>query len=137
LDDGIGLYQAKGLDDYASDEELKRLRERDEKTDWRRIAYDDLECCYAAPSFFDAKGFVFHLPAFLTAALNDRHPYGFIRRLFQTEEHPVGWRHLLTDKQRDAIISTLTLIQEHPDYERDRKEIDLAIHRLERPSNMG
>jgi hypothetical protein len=83
LDDGIGLFQATGLDDYASDEELKRLRERDEKTAWRRISYADLERCYAAPSFFDAQGFVFHLPAFLIAELNDRHPYGFIDRLFR------------------------------------------------------
>ncbi len=88
LDDGIGLFQANGLDDYASEDELKRLRDRDEKTDWRRISCADLERCYAAPSFFDARGFVFHLPAFLIAELNDRHPYGFIDRLFRAEEHP-------------------------------------------------
>jgi hypothetical protein len=137
LDDGIGLFQATGLDDYASDEELKRLRARDEKTDWRRISYADLERCYAAPSFFDAKGFLFHLPAFLIAELNDRHPYGFIDRLFRTEEHPEGWRQLLTDKQRRAIISTLNLIREHPNYEHDRNKIDLAIQRLDRTPDMG
>jgi hypothetical protein len=137
LDDGIGLFQATGLDDYASDEELKRLRQRDEKTDWRRISYADLERCYAAPSFFDAKGFVFHLPAFLIAELNDRHPYGFIDQLFRTEEHPKGWRQLLTDKQRGAIISTLNLIREHPNYEHNRNEIDLAIQRLDGTPNTG
>lgn len=130
LDYGIGLFQATGLDDYASDEELKRLRDQDEKTDWRRITCADLERCYAAPAFFDAKGFVFHLPAFLIAELNDRHPYGFIDRLFRTEEHPQGWRQLLTDKQRRAIISALNLIREHPTYEQDRSEIDSAIRRL-------
>lgn len=137
LEEGIGLFQATGLDDYASDEELKRLRERDEKTDWRRISYADMERCYAAPSFFDAKGFLFHLPAFLIAELNDRHPYGFIDRLFSTEEHPEGWRQLLTNKQRRAIVSTLNLIREHPNYEHDRNEIDLAIQRLDRTPNMG
>lgn len=137
LDDGIGLLQANGLDDYASDEELKQLRDRDEKTDWRRISYADLERCSAAPSFFDAKGFVFHLPAFLIAELNDRHPYGFIDRLFRTEEHPEGWRQLLTAKQRHAIISALKLIREHPNYERDRNKIDLAIQRLDGTPNLG
>ena len=137
LDEGIGLFQAKGLDDYASDEELKQLRERDEMTDWKRISYADLERCYAAPSFFDAKGFVFHLPAFLIAELNDRHPYGYIDRLFRTEEHPEGWRKLLTEKQRRAIISTLKLIREHPNYIHDRDEIDMAIQRLDGAPNMG
>ncbi len=31
LDDGIGLFQATGLDDYASDEELQQLRDRERK----------------------------------------------------------------------------------------------------------
>ncbi|WP_164104350.1 DUF6714 family protein [Candidatus Laterigemmans baculatus] len=137
LDDGIGLFQANGLDDYASAEELKELRDRDELTDWRRISYADLERCNSAPSFFDARGFVFHLPAFLIAELNDRHPYGFIDRLYRTDEHPEGWRHLLTDKQRRAIISTLKLIREHPNYEHDRDEIDVAIQRLKGTPSMG
>lgn len=137
LDDGIGLFQATGLDDYASDEELRHLRDRDEKTDWRRISYADLERCYAAPSFFDAKGFVFHLPAFLIAELNDRHPYGFIDRLFRTEDYPQGWRRLLTEEQRRAIISALKLIREHSNYERDRNEIDAAIQLLQCSSDTG
>lgn len=131
LGDGIGLFQANGLDDYASDEELRQLRARDEKTDWSRIAYADLERCYAAPSFLDARGFVFHLPAFLIAELNDQHPYGFIDRLFRTEEHPAGWRQLLTEKQRRAVISALQLVRVHPDYELHQPEIDAAIQRLE------
>lgn len=131
LGDGIGLFQASGLDDYASDEELRQLRARDEKTDWSRIAYADLERCYAAPSFFDTQGFVFHLPAFLIAELNDQHPYGFIDRLFRPEEHPEGWRQRLTDEQRCAVISALKLIREHPAYERNQQEIDAAIQRLE------
>lgn len=137
LGDGVGLFQATGLDDYASDEELQQLRARDEKIDWRLISYADLERCYAAPSFFDAQGFVFHLPAFLIAELNDRHPFGFIDRLFRTEEHPEGWCQLLTEKQRRAIISALKLIREHPNYEHDRNEIDLAIQRADCARNMG
>ncbi len=137
LGDGIGLYQASGLDDYASDEELRQLRVRDEKEDWRRISHADLERCNVAPSFFDSQGFVFHLPAFLIAELNDRHPYGFIDRLFRTEQHPEGWRQLLTEEQRRALISALKLIREHPEYEHDRSQIDSAIQYLTDVPNMG
>ncbi len=137
LDDGIGLFQANGLDDYASASELKQLRNCDEKNDWRKISHSDLERCNAAPSFFDAKGFIFHLPAFLIAELNDRHPYGFIDRLFRTEEHPEGWRMILTEDQRRAIISTLKLIRQYPNYEHDRNEIDWAIQNLNVAPEIG
>lgn len=130
LGDGIGLFEAKGLDDYASDEELRRYRAKDEKHDWRRISYSDLEGCYSSPSFFNAQGFLFHLPAFLIAELNDKHPYGFIDRLFRSDEHPEGWRNLLTNNQRIAIIATLELIREHPNYERDVHDIDASIKLL-------
>lgn len=137
LGDGIGLFEANGLDDYACDEELRRYRATDEKLDWRRISYSDLERCYSSPSFFNAQGFVFHLPAFLIAELNDKHPYGFIDRLFRSEEHPEGWRKLLTNKQRIAIIATLELIREHPNYERDVNDIDASIELLRDAQKTG
>lgn len=130
LGDGIGLFEAKGLDDYEYIEELKQLRETDEKLDWKRISYDDLERCYASPTFFDAQGFVFHLPAFLTAELNDKHPYGFMERIYRYEEHPAGWSKLLSEKQKDAVISVLELIREHPCYEHEADDIDAAIRKL-------
>src|SRR5260221_9172919 len=69
LGDGIGLLEANGLDDYAATAELAELRSRDEREDWRRIDVETLNRCYSAPTFFDAHGFVFHLPAFLIAEL--------------------------------------------------------------------
>ena len=137
LGDGIGLFEANGLDDYASKEELKRLRETDEKIDWKLISHDDLAKCYSSPAFFDAHGFVFHLPAFLIAELNDKHPYGFIERLFRTEEHPIGWCKLLTTQQRGAIIATLVLVRDHPNYEHDVGEIDAAIQAMTTDQNLG
>ncbi|MBC8356348.1 MAG: hypothetical protein H8E66_30590 [Planctomycetes bacterium] len=137
LGEGIGLFEANGLDDYASDEELQRLRATDEKLNWKHISYSDLERCNVSPWFFDAKGFVFHLPAFLIAELNDKHSYGFIDRLFRRDEHPEGWRKLLTDRQQDVIISTLELIREHPNYEHDVDDIDAAIQSLRHDQNAG
>jgi hypothetical protein len=42
LGGGVGLFEAQGLDDYASVEERKALRERDEKDDWTRLSADAL-----------------------------------------------------------------------------------------------
>jgi hypothetical protein len=137
LGDGIGLFEANGLDDYASKDELRRLRASDEKTDWKRISAADLSRCYCSPTFFDPQGFVFHLPAFLTAELNDEHPYGFIDRLFSADEHPEGWRALLTGDQRDAIIATLALIREHPNYSHELDEIDASLDRYRAAQRMG
>jgi hypothetical protein len=129
LDNGIGLFEANGLDDYAADVELRRLRESDEKRDWKRISVVDLAKCCCSPTFFDPQGFVFHLPAFLIAELNDKHSYGFIDRLYAADEHPKGWRELLTSEQRDAIIATLELIREHPSYQHEMNDIDASIDR--------
>lgn len=129
LGHGIGLFEANGLDDYAPDDELRRLRALDEKHDWKLISVTDLAKCYCSPTFFDPHGFVFHLPAFLIAELNDKHPYGFIDRLYAANEHPKGWRVLLTREQRDAIIATLELIRDHPNYQHEMDDIDAAINR--------
>ena len=137
LGDGVGLFEANGLDDYASDEELRRLRASDEKLDWKRISAADLSRCYCSPSFFDPQGFVFHLPAFLIAELNDEHPYGFIDRIYCAEEHPEGWRALLTNKQRDAIIASLELIREHPNYQHELDDIDTSLDRFRNAQSMG
>jgi hypothetical protein len=137
LGSGIGLFEANGLDDYAADVELRRLRDSDEKFDWKRISVADLAKCYCSPTFFDPQGFVFHLPAFLIAELNDKHPYGFIDRLYAADEHPKGWRALLTGKQRDAIIAILELIREHPNYKHEMDAIDASINRYRDAQQMG
>jgi len=65
LEDGVGLWEGQGLDDYCTVEECRKLRERDEKDDWSRISVLDLYKCSSSLSFFDAKGMRFHLPQFL------------------------------------------------------------------------
>ena len=130
LGDGTGLLEANGLDDYASDNELAELRSRDEHTDWRLIDLETLNRCNAAPTFMNARGFVFHLPAFLIAELNDNFGFGFIDRLFETNRLPCDWLPLLNDPQRDVIIDVLSTIIDHPDYRNHNTEIAMAIKRL-------
>ena len=131
LGEGIGLFEAKGLDDFASDEERVELRAKDEKHDWQRISPTDLARCSAAPFFFDLAGFIFHLPAFLIAELNDEHPYGFIDRLCRFDVLPKGWHELLTMTQRNAIALALIMVTEHPDYSTNQTKLQEVIRKLE------
>jgi len=62
LEDGIGLWEAQGLDDRLTEKECEKLREKDEKNDWNIIPVLDLYKCSSSLSFFDAKGMRFHLP---------------------------------------------------------------------------
>ena len=130
LGDGTGLLEAKGLDDYAAKSELEKLRTRDEHIDWRLIEVETLNRCYTAPSFMNSRGFVFHLPAFLIAELNDNYEYGFIDRLLDTNPLP-SWKNLLNRAQRDAIIATLSLVAEHPSYRDNSENIELTISQLQ------
>lgn len=45
LGDGIGLWQAQGIDDYESESAIAAYRERDEKEVWSSISSEDLERC--------------------------------------------------------------------------------------------
>jgi ribosomal protein S18 acetylase RimI-like enzyme len=65
LEDGIGLWEAQGIDDYADSKTLEELRKKDERVNWENIPFKDLVDCQSSLSFFDAKGMRFCLPQFL------------------------------------------------------------------------
>ena len=65
LEDGIGLWEAQGLDDYADSKTILELRKKDEREDWNAISFKDISFCASSLSFFDAKGMRFCLPKFL------------------------------------------------------------------------
>lgn len=65
LEDGIGLWEAQGMDNYADENELQRLKAKDERTDWNNLPYEDLAYCESSLSFLDAKGMRFCLPKFV------------------------------------------------------------------------
>lgn len=108
LGDGIGLWESDGIDDYCGSEELRDRRAKDEKLDWRRIPVDDLIHCNAAPSFLDARGLYFHLPAFMTAELHGELMDDFAGRLIYDSFVATAFRQLLTPEQRHVIIAYIS-----------------------------
>ncbi len=65
LEDGIGLWEAQGVDEYANEMRMLEFREKDERNNWDVIPYKDLQYCQSSLSFFDAKGMRFCLPKYL------------------------------------------------------------------------
>ncbi|MEF9955604.1 MAG: hypothetical protein RSA22_02675 [Acinetobacter sp.] len=115
LEEGIGLYEAQAIDDYASEAECLAYRAKDEKLNWRNISVDDLNRCNSSLSFFDAQGMLFHLPAFLLANLNG----DYLQELTFTLTRP--WADmerkfsLFNAEQRFAVRAYLLFLLDEPD----------------------
>jgi hypothetical protein len=127
LEDGMGLRESDGVDDYAGPEELKQLRAMDEKHDWRKIPPELLTQCNAAPSFLDGKGMRFHTPAFLVAELKGEYQQDFIGRLIDESYTASEFPSLLTTAQRDAIIEC---IQFYGSFSREPDSVNAAVSRF-------
>jgi hypothetical protein len=65
LEDGVGIWEGQGIDDYADTKKMAELRAKDEREHWQNIPYQDLVTCSSSLSFFDAKGMKFCLPQLL------------------------------------------------------------------------
>ncbi len=123
LGNGVGLWQAQGIDDHDDEATCAAYREKDEKDDWQRIASDDLNACYSSLSFFDPEGMRFHLPAYLIADLEGNYGIGMAYSL----THEKRYYTLLSEEQRNAVRQYLFFIQEEPDYAFDRRDIEQAL----------
>jgi hypothetical protein len=130
LEDGIGLRESNGIDDYAGHEELKRLRATDEQHDWQKIPADLLGYCNAAPSFLDAKGMRFHTPAFLVAELKGEFHQDFIGRLIDGSYSATDFPRLLSEEQREAIIECIRFYGSIDQFAYDADRINAAVARF-------
>ena len=126
LGDGVGLYEAQGLDDYLSEEACARYRALDETADWTVIAPERLNACNSSLSFFDAQGMRFHLPAYLIADLDGEYGFGmdFCLTMSSSMEDRFG---LLDQEQRKAVRAFLRYILDEPEYSHRRESIQAAL----------
>lgn len=69
LGDGVSLREAEVIDNYGTAAERESARAQDELHDWRQIPDDLISRSYSCLSFFDARGMIFHLPAYMRFAL--------------------------------------------------------------------
>ena len=126
LGEGVGLREAQGLDDYASEEKCAQHRASDQKIDWQALRSEDLNECNSSLSFFDAEGMRFHLPAYLVADLDGT--YGFEMAYALTQSSYLGVQFaLLSEEQRAAVRTYLRFIEHEPEYAFDREHIQVAL----------
>jgi len=114
LGNGIGLFEAQGLDQYADEATLKKLRERDEKKNWAAIPFDLLNECNSSLTFFDAPGMKFHLPAFLICDLEGKATQDIVFILCYVTEPFVHVYDDLTATQRKIVCDYLRLYKNDP-----------------------
>jgi uncharacterized membrane protein len=126
LGSGIGLLEANGLDDYASEQKLAEYRANDEKLDWKSIPLKRLNRCSSSLFFFDAEGMRFHLPAFLIADIRGLYDFGLKYNLTQStliEDQCT----LLTPEQRAVVRKYLEFAAQEEEFERDHDHIRRAL----------
>jgi hypothetical protein len=127
LGSGIGLLEGQGLDDHENEATCRAYREQDEKHNWERIPIEALNRCHSSLSFFDAEGMRFHLPAFLIAELNGDMDVGAVFHLTHLDDYARSKLVTLSSEQRKAVREFLLCLQDAPDYEFDRPQIERAL----------
>lgn len=69
LHGGWSLHQARALDDYLGEDEVRAARALDEEVRWQDIPDEKIHRLHDTLAFMDPEGFRFHLPRFMQFAL--------------------------------------------------------------------
>ena len=128
LGDGIGLWEAQAIDDYAGLDLQSKARLEDEKIDWSRISRDTLFRCDSSLSFFDADGMRFHLPAFMLAELDGDTNGGVVFHLSHLNDYVLSMFTSLNVAQIGAVIEFLNWCVSQSAYEFESPQIIRALN---------
>ncbi len=73
LENGVGLYEAEAIDNYASEGEILEAKERDRKSweEWNQIPALVISTFYTVLNFVDPKGMKFLLPAYMVFTIDN------------------------------------------------------------------
>lgn len=127
LEDGIGLWEAQGIDDHEDQSVCEKYRHTDEKENWQNIPPEVLARCHSSLSFFNPKGMRFHLPAFLMAELNGTLSMGTEFHLVSLSDYSIRQMSLLTPEQKRAIAACLWEMLDDSRFELEHEEIARAL----------
>ncbi|WP_315982938.1 DUF6714 family protein [Aliamphritea spongicola] len=123
---GIGLWEAQAIDDYACEDIRRSNREKDQKTDWKLLDYDDLQRCHSSLSFFDAEGMKFHLPAYIIGSVREKVDDPLFH-LIQLDEFSLSKLESLSNMQRQSVVLYLQWCLEQDTYSFDHISIRRAL----------
>ena len=127
LEDGIGLSEARGIDDHADEKTLEACRQRDEKQDWAAISHESLAQYSDTMCFFDSKGMRFHLPAFMIDGLTTERNFTVIFCLTHLSAWSMTKFADLTPAQRSAVRAFLLLLKDDDACTFEKPQIEAAL----------
>ncbi|MCJ8268986.1 MAG: hypothetical protein MJK04_06230 [Psychrosphaera sp.] len=127
LEDGIGLWEAQAIDFCKSEKRIQSARNRDIKDNWQKISSNDIESCYSSLFFFDPKGMLFHLPAFIIADFTCEINADIVYHLSQSAFYNQVIFSLFNTEQRQAIATFLEWSALLPEYDFDKPHILRAL----------
>lgn len=147
LDDGITLEEAKAIDDWKRPQMPRAERQLDAQYRWQDIPDEELLDSDSPLAFFDAKGFRYHLPAFMVCGLKDWEndssgilhscEYNLLhesqKSLRQSEPSSIVAKYDFTKEQCKAIASFLRFVVGNDDeFSTEERAILQAVEKWER-----
>ena len=112
LGNGVGLYEAMGIDDYLPRSEQLQLRLKDEKYYWSNISFSNIQDRSSSLSFFDAEGMRFHLPQFMIYDIISNHDTALFTLSYKLDTlESTNKFYLLNETQILAIIHYLDFLK--------------------------
>lgn len=111
LNDGVGIYEAEAIDNYASEDIRKTERKKDVRNDWTYIIDDVIDQYYSVLSFMDDDGLRFVIPAYMRFAVRfyDTNASASIDAIIHVLADSRQW-DFLTNKQKQVVADFLSFM---------------------------
>lgn len=108
LNDGIGIFEAEAIDNYASEEVQKSEKAKDIRDDWTTIPDEVIDQYYSVLCFMDDDGLRFAMPAYMRFAVKyyDTSASASIDAIIYTLANNRRW-DFLTNKQKQVAADFL------------------------------
>ena len=131
LNDGVGIYEAEAIDNYALEEIRKTEREKDIRDDWTSITDDVIDQYYSVLSFMDDNGLKFAIPAYIRFAVRyfDTRASASIDAIIHVLANSRQW-DFLTIGQKQVVADFLSFMVLEADNHVDTWQASLAYESI-------
>lgn len=134
LGQGVSLNETVVIDMYGHGEAELAMK-KDERHDWKRLLdRPEFKTIHGigGPSFFDAEGFRFHLPAYMVLCIQkpeEEAAYNILFQLTHLSDYQLGRCALLSPKQKRCVAAFLQYIRHNGgrQFEYEHSKIDAAL----------
>ncbi|WP_123711418.1 DUF6714 family protein [Sinobacterium caligoides] len=131
LCNGVGIYEANTIDDYASEEERCKQRNRDIREDCKLISDDVIDQHYSVLSFMDEEGLRFCIPVYMRFPVRyfDSYASSSIDSIIYCLANQREWE-FLSSKRKRVIANLLSFMVLEEDDNVDTYQASLAYENI-------